>query len=220
MSFTPPSTADMAMNWASKASAISRASVVLPVPGGPQRIIECSRPDSKATRSGLPGPSRCGWPITSSSVFGRSRSASGAARGVGESEVRAELGARTVRAEDAGAIDSARRRQRGIPRDIRCAIARRRPSRSCRARPSPPFPPCWSRSSRSTPAKRAGRRLEQLGLDSLALMEFVFAVEDRFDVRIPEERLDPRQAGVTLEQLARLIDEAVAGEPASDAAAA
>ena len=33
-------------------------------------------------------------------------------------------------------------------------------------------------------------------------MEFVFAVEDRFDVRIPEERLDPRQAGVTLEQLA------------------
>ncbi len=79
MSLTPPSTADMAMNCASKASAISRASVVLPVPGGPQRIIECSRPDSKATRSGLPGPSRCCWPITSSSDLGRSRSASGAA---------------------------------------------------------------------------------------------------------------------------------------------
>ena len=62
--------------------------------------------------------------------------------------------------------------------------------------------------------------LEQLGLDSLALMEFVFAVEDRFDVRIPEERLDPRQAGVTLEQLARLIDEAVAARPGSDASAA
>ena len=61
--------------------------------------------------------------------------------------------------------------------------------------------------------------LEELGLDSLALMEFVFAVEDRFDVRIPEERLDPRQAGVTLEQLARLIDEAVASRPGSDAAA-
>ena len=43
-------------------------------------------------------------------------------------------------------------------------------------------------------------------------MEFVFAVEDRFDVRIPEERLDPRQAGVTLEQLALLLDEAVARE--------
>ena len=62
--------------------------------------------------------------------------------------------------------------------------------------------------------------LAQLGLDSLALMEFVFAVEDRFDVRIPEDRLDPREAGVTLEQLARLIDEAVAAKPGSDASVA
>jgi hypothetical protein len=58
MSLTPPSTADICMNSASKASAISRASVVLPTPGGPHRIIECGRPDSKATRSGLPAPSR------------------------------------------------------------------------------------------------------------------------------------------------------------------
>ena len=62
--------------------------------------------------------------------------------------------------------------------------------------------------------------LEQLGLDSLALMEFVFAVEDRFDVRIPEDRLDPRQAGVTLEHLAQLIDAAVSAKSGSDAAAA
>jgi acyl carrier protein len=48
--------------------------------------------------------------------------------------------------------------------------------------------------------------LETLGLDSLALMEFVFAVEDRFSVRIPEDRLDPRQAGVTLQHLAALLD--------------
>lgn len=54
--------------------------------------------------------------------------------------------------------------------------------------------------------------LDQLGLDSLALMEFVFAVEDRFDVRIPEDRLDPRQAGVTLDRLATLLDEAVAAK--------
>ena len=60
--------------------------------------------------------------------------------------------------------------------------------------------------------------LDQLGLDSLALMEFVFAVEDRFDVRIPEERLDPRQAGVTLAQLAALIDEAVAAKASRDVA--
>nr|HET7858771.1 acyl carrier protein [Caldimonas sp.] len=58
--------------------------------------------------------------------------------------------------------------------------------------------------------------LDQLGLDSLALMEFVFAVEDRFDVRIPEDRLDPRQAGVTLAQLATLIDEAVAAKAPGD----
>jgi acyl carrier protein len=58
--------------------------------------------------------------------------------------------------------------------------------------------------------------LDQLGLDSLALMEFVFAVEDRFGVRIPEDRLDPRQAGVTLEQLASLLDEAVAAKAPGD----
>jgi acyl carrier protein len=61
--------------------------------------------------------------------------------------------------------------------------------------------------------------LDQLGLDSLALMEFVFAVEDRFDVRIPEDRLDPRQAGVTLAQLALLLDEAVAAKASRDATA-
>ena len=61
--------------------------------------------------------------------------------------------------------------------------------------------------------------LETLGLDSLGLMEFVFAVEDRFEVRIPEERLDPRQAGITLEQLAALIDETVASRTVPDAAA-
>lgn len=60
--------------------------------------------------------------------------------------------------------------------------------------------------------------LESLGLDSLALMEFVFAVEDRFDVRIPQDRLDPRQAGITLATIAALLDEAVAAKSASQAA--
>jgi acyl carrier protein len=58
--------------------------------------------------------------------------------------------------------------------------------------------------------------LDQLGLDSLALMEFVFAVEDRFAVRIPEDRLDPRQAGITLEQLASLLDETVVAKASAD----
>ncbi len=79
MSLTPDNTADKAMNSALKAFAISLASVVLPTPGGPQRIIECGLPDANATASGLPGPSRCRCPITSATVFGRSLSASGAA---------------------------------------------------------------------------------------------------------------------------------------------
>ena len=65
-------------------------------------------------------------------------------------------------------------------------------------------------------AVRPDVALDQLGLDSLSLMEFVFAVEDRFDVRIPEDRLDPRQAGVTLEQLAVLLDEAIAAKASRD----
>ena len=55
ISLTPARTAEIATNSASKASAISRASVVLPMPGGPHRIIECGLPASKARRSGLPG---------------------------------------------------------------------------------------------------------------------------------------------------------------------
>jgi acyl carrier protein len=59
--------------------------------------------------------------------------------------------------------------------------------------------------------------LADLGLDSLALMEFVFAVEDAFGIRIPEERLDPREAGITLQRLCDVIDEMKA-EPARSAA--
>lgn len=59
--------------------------------------------------------------------------------------------------------------------------------------------------------------LADLGLDSLALMEFVFAVEDAFGLRIPEERLNPREAGITLQRLCDVIDEMKA-EPASSAA--
>ena len=49
--------------------------------------------------------------------------------------------------------------------------------------------------------------LAALGLDSLTLMEFVFAAEDRFDLRIPEDKLDPRQAGLDLAHLCGVIDE-------------
>ena len=54
---------------------------------------------------------------------------------------------------------------------------------------------------------RQDATLVGLGLDSLALMEFVFAVEDAFRLRIPEDRLDPREAGLTLEQLCSVVEE-------------
>ncbi len=62
--------------------------------------------------------------------------------------------------------------------------------------------------------------LSDLGLDSLALMEFVFAVEDAFHLRIPEDRLDPREAGITLQRLCEVIDAessgaAMAAQPAA-----
>lgn len=53
-------------------------------------------------------------------------------------------------------------------------------------------------------------QLQGLGLDSLELMEFVFAVEDRFNLRIPESRLDPRQLEITLGDVARAIDDVLA----------
>ena len=62
--------------------------------------------------------------------------------------------------------------------------------------------------------------LESLGLDSLNLMEFVFAAEDRFSVRIPEEQLDPRQAGITLAHLADLLEDAMLQPSSIDAKAA
>lgn len=64
------------------------------------------------------------------------------------------------------------------------------------------------------------RTLVELGLDSLALMEFVFAVEDAFRLRIPEDRLDPRAAGLTLGHLCEVIDEMMDGGPARQVGAA
>ena len=61
----------------------------------------------------------------------------------------------------------------------------------------------------NTPADNISEQTEltQLGLDSLTLMEFVFAVEDKFNIRIPEEKLYPRNAGVNLGQVCDVIDE-------------
>ena len=55
ISLMPASTALNGTKCACVISAITRASVVLPVPGGPQRMIDCRRSRSIASRSGLPG---------------------------------------------------------------------------------------------------------------------------------------------------------------------
>jgi acyl carrier protein len=49
--------------------------------------------------------------------------------------------------------------------------------------------------------------LTELGLDSLTLMEFIFAAEDAFGLRIPEEKMDPTQAGLTLGAICDVIIE-------------
>ena len=77
-SFTPDRTALIASKWAFVRRRITKARVVLPEPGGPQRMSERSWSCSIARRRGRPGPSTSSWPRISSSVRGRTRSASGA----------------------------------------------------------------------------------------------------------------------------------------------
>src|SRR6266446_7822985 len=66
-------------NLACVISAMIWASVVFPVPGGPDKITDGKRSASIARRSNFPGPRICSWPTNSSSDRGRIRVASGAA---------------------------------------------------------------------------------------------------------------------------------------------
>src|SRR3954471_17474426 len=78
---TPSVTALKGTNSRSVELATRCASVVLPLPGGPQKIIEPGVPRSIASRNGFPIPSRCSCPTNSSSVAGRMRAASGRVSG-------------------------------------------------------------------------------------------------------------------------------------------
>ena len=71
---------DALLNVDVQGAATIRANVVVPVPGGPHRIIEPTRSSSIARRSGRPGPTSDSWPTTSSRSSGRRRSGSGATR--------------------------------------------------------------------------------------------------------------------------------------------
>src|SRR5919204_593109 len=80
-SATLADTAESSSNSAPVTPATMRASVVFPLPGGPYRIVEPTRSSSIASRSADPSPRTWRWPTNSSSVFGRSRRASGATAG-------------------------------------------------------------------------------------------------------------------------------------------
>jgi hypothetical protein len=79
ISATLLSTPLIRMNFACVISAMMRANVVLPLPGGPEKITEGNRSASIARRRSLPGARMCSWPTNSSSERGRIRVASGAA---------------------------------------------------------------------------------------------------------------------------------------------
>src|SRR3954453_15755010 len=93
-SWRPAFTADASSNAAWALAASMRASVVLPVPGGPYRIIECGRPCSVPFRSAESGPSRCAWPTNSSRFAGRMRTASGCSSGGTPGRAAREAGCR------------------------------------------------------------------------------------------------------------------------------
>ena len=77
-SFTPAVTADSSVNRRRVTWLTTWASVVLPVPGGPHSSSDMAASWSASLRNGVPSPVRCRWPMTSSRVRGRIRTASGA----------------------------------------------------------------------------------------------------------------------------------------------
>ena len=79
MSATLLSTPLSRSNFACVIAAMICASVVLPVPGGPEKMSDGMRSASIARRSSFPGARMCSCPANSSSVRGRIRLASGAA---------------------------------------------------------------------------------------------------------------------------------------------
>ena len=79
-SLTDADTAESCSKARLVVAATTWASVVFPVPGGPQKMAEESRSASTSARSGRPGPTSSSWPTISSSVRGRRRAASGDCR--------------------------------------------------------------------------------------------------------------------------------------------
>ena len=77
ISLIPLVTAEKLMKRALVIRAMTPARVVLPTPGGPQKIMEEMLSCSMSFRSTLPLPSRCCCPTISSKLRGLIRAASG-----------------------------------------------------------------------------------------------------------------------------------------------
>ena len=58
-----------------------------------------------------------------------------------------------------------------------------------------------------------GATLESLGLDSLAVIEFLFQIEDKFAIQIPDQANPPR----TLDEMVQLIEPLMPQPPAGTA---
>lgn len=61
-----------------------------------------------------------------------------------------------------------------------------------------------------------GATLESLGLDSLAVIEFLFQIEDQFHIQIPDQASPPR----TLDDMLQLIEPLMPKNPPGIAATA
>jgi len=77
-SVTVANAAERWMNRAPQCVAMSRPTVVFPVPGGPQNTSGTATSPSRSARKGPLSPRRCRCPTTSPRSRGRSRSARGA----------------------------------------------------------------------------------------------------------------------------------------------
>ena len=60
---------------------------------------------------------------------------------------------------------------------------------------------------------QADTDLESLGIDSLSIIEFVFKVEDRFNVILPDRRAEPAPAQATAQEAAPAPGQAAAQAP-------
>ena len=59
-----------------------------------------------------------------------------------------------------------------------------------------------------------GATLESLGLDSLAVIEFLFQIEDQFHIQIPDQASPPRTLDEMVQLIEPLMPRGASGSPA------